>query len=122
MESIREYLGAILGETKIHVAYVIHESVGIPGGTDPTDAYVTVEEEMIARDPHGTPTYRLDNKTVWEHMSNISRSHDFWVYIKPAQHSKDGIYGFVILFKHYLGPNNVTNMAIVADLLRNLHC
>jgi hypothetical protein len=38
MESIREYLGAVLGKAKIQLAYVIGESGGIPGGTDPSDA------------------------------------------------------------------------------------
>jgi hypothetical protein len=65
MNSIREYL-----------AYAIRASMDIPDGPDPSDVYATVQEEMIAQDLHGTPTYRLDNTSVWEHMANICRLRD----------------------------------------------
>jgi hypothetical protein len=34
-----------------------------------------------------------------------------WEYIKPAQKGKDGRLAYEFLFDHYLGPNNVGNMA-----------
>jgi hypothetical protein len=48
-------------------------------------------------------------------MANITRAHDFWTYVKPAQHTKDGRCDFLLLCNHFLGPNNVDNMASEAD-------
>jgi hypothetical protein len=38
-ESIVRFLGTFLGETKILLAYVIRETVGLPEGNDPLDQY-----------------------------------------------------------------------------------
>jgi hypothetical protein len=45
-------------------------------------------------------------------MANITQVHDCWAYVKPAQHTKDGRHAFLLLWYHFLGPNNVENMAL----------
>jgi hypothetical protein len=42
MEAIRKFFGSVLGETGVPLAYVVHENVDIPPGTDPSEGYITV--------------------------------------------------------------------------------
>jgi hypothetical protein len=64
MEAIREFFGSVLGETGVPLAYVVRENVEIPPGTDLSEGYITVAEEMIACAPHGTKTYANDSMEV----------------------------------------------------------
>jgi hypothetical protein len=48
-------------------------------------------------------------------MANISRAHDCWTYVKPAQHNKDGRRAFLLRWNHFLGLNNIDNMASEAE-------
>jgi hypothetical protein len=43
-------------------------------------------------------------------MSNICGNHSCSVYIKPALRTKNGREAYMLLFDHFLGPNNVGNM------------
>jgi hypothetical protein len=61
MEAIREFFGSVLGETGVPLAYVVCKNVEIPPGTDPSEGYITVAEEMIARAPHGNQAYANDS-------------------------------------------------------------
>jgi hypothetical protein len=47
-------------------------------------------------------------------MSNICGKHSCFVYIKPALRNKNGRDAHMLLFDHFLGPNNVDNMASAA--------
>lgn len=115
IEAIREFLRIFLGETKIPLAYVIRDTVELPEGDDPSDGYATVQDEMIRRAPHGTQVYQTDNQMVWTIIAQISREHDCWTYVKPAQSTRDGRAAFQSLFNHYLGPNNVDNLSSAAE-------
>jgi hypothetical protein len=115
MEAIRESFGAVLGETGVPLAYVVRDNVEIPPGTDPSEGYITVAEEMITRAPHGNQAYANDSMEVWSYMVNITRSNDCWTYVKPAQRTKDGRRAFLLLWNHLLGPNNVDNMDSEAE-------
>jgi hypothetical protein len=115
MEAIREFFGSVLGETGVPLAYVICENVEIPPGTDPSEGYITVAEEMIERAPRGNQSYANDSTEVWSYMANITRAHDCWTYVKPAQHTKDGIRALLLLWNHFIGPNNVDSMASEAE-------
>jgi hypothetical protein len=116
MEEIRELFVSVLGETGVPLAYVVRENVEIPPGTDPSEGYITVAEEMIARVPHGNQAYANDSMEVWRsYMAIITQSHDFWTYVKPAQRTKDGRHSFLLVWNHFLGPNNVDNMASEAE-------
>jgi hypothetical protein len=48
-------------------------------------------------------------------MKNITRAHDCWTYVKPAQRTKDGRHAFLLLRDHFLGHNIVDNMASEAE-------
>ena len=44
------------------------------------------------------------------------REHSGWMYVKPAQCTpRDGMMAFLNLHQHFLGPNNVDNMATLAE-------
>jgi hypothetical protein len=111
MEAIREFFGSVSGGDGVPLAYVVHENVEIPLGTYPSEGYITVSEEMIARAAHGNQAYVNDSMEVWSYMANITRAHECWTYLKPAQHTKDGRHAFLLLWNHFLRPNNVDNMA-----------
>jgi hypothetical protein len=115
MEVIREFCGSVLGETGVPLAYVVRENVDIPPGTDPSEGYITVAKEMIACTPRRNQVYANDSMEAWSYMTNITREHDCWTYVKPAQHTKDGRRDFLLLWDHSLGPNNVDNMASEAE-------
>jgi hypothetical protein len=99
----------------VPLAYVVRENVEIPPGTDPSEGYITVAEEMIARALHRNQAYANDSMEVWSYMANITRAHDFWTYVKPAQRTKDGRRAFLLLLNHFLGPNNVDSMVLEAE-------
>lgn len=129
METIEEYLRSYLGERKIPLAYVIRKDAEVP--TDEDEAiYPTIQDEMIARAPHFSlnaanvrvpdPTYLVNREKVWDIISKITREHSCWTYVKPAQRTRDGRMAFLGLQQHFLGPNNVDNMATLAeDKLKN---
>jgi hypothetical protein len=48
-------------------------------------------------------------------MSNICGKHSCFVYIKPALRTRNGTDIYMLLFDHFLGPNNVGNMASAAE-------
>jgi hypothetical protein len=70
---------------------------------------------MIARAPHGNQAYANDSMEVWSYMGNITRAHDCWTYGKPSQCTKYGRHAFLLLWDHFLGTNNVDNMASEAE-------
>jgi hypothetical protein len=111
MEAICEFFSSVLEETGVHLAYVIRENVERPPGTDPSEGYITVAEEMIVCAPHGNQAYENDSMEVWSYMVNITRARDCWTYVKPAQRTKDGRRAFLLIWNHLLGPNSVDNMA-----------
>ena len=124
METIEEYLRSILGERKIPLAYVVRKEADVPP-LDPPVVYTTIQEEMISRARHYTlaadgtktfdPVYLANNGKVWDIISKITREHSSWTYVKPAQRSRDGRLAFENLYQHFLGPNNVDNMATQAE-------
>jgi hypothetical protein len=114
-ELIVRFLGTCLGETKILLAYVIRETVGLPEGNDPLNQYAGLAKEMIRCALHNSKAFELDRKKVWEMFSKMTKEADCWTYVKPAQRTQDGRAAFHMLFDHYLGANNVNNMALEAD-------
>lgn len=124
MESIHEFLRSYLGEHKIPLAYVVRKDDGVPA-EDPVGGYLTVQDEMIARAKHYTisangakipdPIYITNREKVWEIIAKITRDQSCWTYFKPAQRTRDGRMAYEGLYKHFLGPNNVDNMATMAE-------
>jgi hypothetical protein len=48
-------------------------------------------------------------------MSNIFGKHSCFVYTKPALRTRNGREAYMLLFDHFLGSNNVGNMASTAE-------
>jgi hypothetical protein len=120
MESILEYLRSYLGDKKIPLAYVVRMDSTVPT-EEPDGRYSTVQDEMIARVPHFTaagtpdPMYLVNREKVWDIIARITRDHTCWTYVKPAQRTRDGRMAYLALYTHFLGPNNVDNMATQAE-------
>jgi hypothetical protein len=116
MESIQEYLAAQYGAKWSTLDYVIRKKVEVKShASDPSENYDTVYLEMMARAPQSRRTFQDDKRKVWDILSNMCTKHPCWVYIKPAQKGKNGSLAYELLFNHFLGPNNVGNMANAAN-------
>jgi hypothetical protein len=48
-------------------------------------------------------------------MANITRAHDCWTYVKPAQRTKCGRRALLLLYNHFIGPNNIDKMESEAE-------
>jgi hypothetical protein len=70
---------------------------------------------MTYRAPHFGTAFINYKSTVWDYMATICRAHECWIYINLAQRAKDERMAYELFFDHYLGPNNVGNMASVAE-------
>ena len=92
LEEIEEYLRNHLGHTKIPLAYVVRKEQDVPPhATDPQENYPVVQDEMIHRAPHldatgnKTESFNIDNRRVWTLISELTRDHKCWTYVKPHQ-------------------------------------
>jgi hypothetical protein len=52
---------------------------------------------------------------VWEKLSEILLSHDAFTVIKAKKKSRNGRLAYQMLYRYYLGPKNVDNMANKAE-------
>jgi hypothetical protein len=69
----------------------------------------------MARAPHTGRSFMDDRRNVWDIMSNICVKHYCFVYIKPALRTRNGRDAYMLLFDHFVGPNNVGNIASEAE-------
>jgi len=124
IETIEDYLRGTLGRTKIPLAYVIRDEPKVPPSIDdPPENYSTLQAEMIARAPHHNEDnlliyyqeYKDDNATVFDKIAELTRNKDCWTYVQKASRTRDGRKAFFSLKDHYLGQNNVDNMARLAE-------
>jgi hypothetical protein len=81
-----------------------------PEAEDPADGYETVDQKMTARAPHTGRAFLNDRRNVWEIVSTICGRQSCFVYVKPALRTRNGRDAYMLLFDHFLGPNNVGNM------------
>jgi hypothetical protein len=96
--------------------YVFRAEIAVkPGEEDPPDNYETVDQEMTARAPHTGRPFANERRKVWNIMSNIRGKHSCFAYIKPALRTRNGRDAYMLLFDHFLDPNNVENMASEAE-------
>jgi hypothetical protein len=116
LDKIKEYLAYQYGVTGETLDYVVHPDIAVkPEAEDPAENYETVDQEMTARAPHTGRSFVDDRRKVWDIMSNICCKHSCFVYIKPALRTRNGRDAYMLLFGHFLGPNNVGNMDSEAD-------
>jgi hypothetical protein len=112
LEKIKEYLASQYGVTGATLDYVVRAEIVVkPEAEDPAENYETVDQEMKARAPRTGRSFVDDRRKVWDIMSNICGKHSCFVYIKPALRTRNGRDVYMVIFDHFLGPNNVGNMA-----------
>jgi hypothetical protein len=70
---------------------------------------------MTARSPHTRRAFANDKRKVWDIMYNICGKQSFFVRIKPDLRTRNGREAYMLLFDHFLGPNNVGNVASAAE-------
>jgi hypothetical protein len=96
--------------------YVVHTEIAVkPEAEDPAENYETVDQEMTARAPHTGRSFVNDRRKDWDIMSNICGKKSCFFYIKPTLRNRNRRDAYMLLFDHFLGPNNVGNMASEAD-------
>jgi hypothetical protein len=109
-------LASKYGGTGATLDYVVRPDIAVKlEAEDPADGYDTVDQEMTARAPHTGRAFVDDMRKVWYIISNMCGKHSCFVYIKPALCTWTGRDAYMLLFDHFLGPNNVGNMASAAD-------
>jgi hypothetical protein len=108
LETIKEYLTSQYGGTGDTLDYVVRPYIEVkPEAEEPADGYDTVDQEMTAISPHMGRAFVNDKRKVWDIMSNICGKLSFFVYIKPALRIRNGREAYMLLFDHFLAPNNV---------------
>jgi len=122
IEAVEEWLRGCLGVMKIPLAYVIRPEEAVkPEAEDPRILYTSIEKELISRAPillpngHYTQDFLSDSELVWNKILALTREHDCWSHVRPAQRNTDGRQAFLGLKGHFLGANNVDNMAAEAE-------
>jgi hypothetical protein len=112
LEKIKGYLASQYSITGATLDYVVCPDIAVkPEAEDPAENYETVDQEMTARAPRTGRSFLDYRRKVWDIMSNICDKHSFFVYIKPDLRTRNGRDAYMLLFDHFLGPNNVGNMA-----------
>ena len=118
-DGIDEFFRKCYGITSIPLAYIIRKDPTPKEGheTDWDDPL----EQMIERAPHpiteanGTilkhPTFVTDNKMLFDTLTQLTREHEWWTYIKLHARARNGRAAYMAFKNHYLGPNSIGNMA-----------
>ena len=88
---------------------------------DPEGDYETSQLEMITSACHHNATgnmilqYKIDCALVYEKHKALTYMLDCCSYVQPPKCTHDRWKAFQGLYKHYLGPNNVDNLANTAE-------
>jgi hypothetical protein len=62
------------------------------------------------------PVYLTNCEKICKIIAELTRDHSCWTYVEPAQRTCDGQMAYLVLYQHILlGPNNVDNMAMMAE-------
>ncbi len=64
-------------------------------------------------------TFVIDHVKVWKKLLPLFVQMEAYTYFKVRRHGKEGRKSFLAVKGHYLGPNNVDHLALVAE--RKLH-
>jgi hypothetical protein len=142
-EAIDEYFRGTRGHKKHPVKYVYRDLLVPPlAAVDPQTGVVgsnhfSHDDELIVRGPillagaavgpdaetlgPFASSFLVDRAEVWEKLAEILLPHDAFTVIKAAKKTQNGRLAYQLLFRHYLGPNNVGNMAGEAEQVPRLH-
>ena len=84
-----------------------------------------VQEKIIHRAPHGinvtgvwtpSPVYLIYREKVLYIMANIFQENAAWTFVKLSHRSLGGCNIYQDIFNHFIGPNNIDNLATAANL------
>jgi hypothetical protein len=136
-EAIDEYFQGLQGHKKHPLQYVYRDPLVPPLATvDPQtgimgSVYFSHDDEMIAWGPillagaavsPDTKTlgpfalsFLVNRAEVWEKLAEILLPHDAFTVIKAMKKTRNGQLAYQLLYRHYLGSNNVGNMAGEAE-------
>jgi hypothetical protein len=136
-EAIDEYFMGLRGYKKSPLRYVFRpELVPALAAVDPPTGavgslHISHDDEMCARGPiilagavvgpdaetlrAFAPSFVVDRVAVWEKLAEILLTNDAFTVIKAAKKTRNGRLAYQLLYAHYLGPNNVGNMAGEAE-------
>ena len=70
---------------------------------------------QVDANPARHPTFIVDNKTVFDKPAEMTISYACWSYVKPFLRSCNGHATYIAFRNHYHRPNNVDNMAALAE-------
>ena len=120
---INEYFRNSFGMTNIPLVYVTREHVELMEGEedtwdDPLDQMIDRAPKIIPQvgaNPARHPTFIVDNMTVFDKLAEMTRSYACWSYVNPFLHSHNGQTAYITFHNHYLGLNNVDNMAALVE-------
>jgi hypothetical protein len=116
LEKIKEYLASQYRVTGATLDYVVRPDIADkPEAEDPDEGYETVDQEMTARAPHTGRSFVDNRRKDWDIMSNMCGKQSCFIYIKPDLRTRNGRYAYMLLFDHFLGPDNVGSMASKAE-------
>jgi hypothetical protein len=60
-------------------------------------------------------SFLVNRAEVWEKLAEILLPHDAFTVIKAMKKTRNGQLAYQLLYRHYLGSNNVGNMAGEAE-------
>ena len=120
---LEEYLRGHIGVKGVPLSYVVRANEAVtPSSDEPATSFSSAEDEMVGRalileGGLRTVTLKADMMKVWGLISAITRDLDCWTYVKAAQKTRDGRKAYREMWDHFLGPDNVDNMASEAERL-----
>jgi hypothetical protein len=116
LDNIKKYVASQYGGTGDSLNCVIRAETTVESeAEDPVGGYDTVGQGMTARALHSGRAFVNDRHNVWDIMSNICGRHSCFVYINTILQANNGRNAFILLFDHFIGPNNGDNMASAAE-------
>jgi hypothetical protein len=108
-------LASQYGVTGATLDYTVKPYISVkPEAEDPVYGYATVDQEMTTMTPLAELAFVEDMHKFWYIMSNICGKHSCFFYIKPALFTRNGRDSYMLLFDHFLVPNNVGNIESAA--------
>jgi hypothetical protein len=136
-EAIDEYFRGLQGYKKSPLCYVYRpDLVPALAASDPPSGavgslHISHDDKMCARGPillagavaapdpetlgPFAPSFIVNRAAVWEKLAKILLTNNAFTVIKAAKKTRNGQLAYQLLYAHYLGPNNVDNMAGEAE-------
>ena len=112
-----------IGVKAVPLSYVMRSKETVAFRLDePETIFSSAEDEMVEPAPileggMRTVTFKTDMMKVWGVISVITIDLDCWTYVKSSQRTRYVMKSYPDLCNHFLGPDNVYNMASEAERL-----